>query len=157
MRTLARNKQSIYYSLYVGKEDIIDENGDLTGSFNLVYTNPRKLEINVSASKGTSDMEQFGISESYTKTMVTDDINCLINEHSKLWVGFGTINAFNTLSGYNENDLIIYENNVYKCISDTIGEFDPSKWEIVPYNYCVIRVAKSLNSILYAIKEVSTS
>lgn len=157
MRTLARNKQPIYYALFVNKTDVIDENGNITGAFTLNYTDPKKLEMNVSASKGTSDMEQFGISENYTKTMMTDDINCPIKEDSRLWIGLGQIGTFDTLSGYSVGDMVIYGNGVYKCASDTVGAFDESKWEEVPYNYCVIRVAKSLNSILYAIKEVSAS
>lgn len=155
MRTLSRNKQTIYYSLLLGKNEVTDENGNITGSYELIYANPEKLEINVSASKGSSDKEQFGINDNYTKMMVTNDINCPIREDSKLWVDIGTAYVFNANTVYKIGDLVVFEDCIYKCINGTTGDFDDSNWEKVPYNYCVTKVAKSLNSILYAIREVN--
>ena len=116
MRTLLRNKQKIYYALYDSKTARIDEYGNATGEYELTYGNPKPLWINVSAARGTADVEQFGINANYSKTMVTEDINCPITETTRLWVGRS-----------------------------------PEE----PHNYVVASVAKSINSVTYAIKEVS--
>lgn len=118
MRSLARNKQKIYYALYGGKEDIRDEWGNLTGESHLTYGDPVEYRINVSAARGTADVEQFGINANYAKTMVTNDLSCPIDETTRLWIGI-----------------------------------EPTK----PHNYVVVSVAKSINSITYAIREVSVT
>ena len=118
MRSLDRNKQKIYYSLYLSKTPILDEYGNQTGEYEISYDTPVALDINVSAARGTSDVEQFGINLNYTKSMVTNDLNCPIDETTRLWVGI-----------------------------------EPTE----PHNYAVVSVAKSINSITYAIKEVSVT
>ena len=118
MRSLARNKQKIYYALYGGKEEVRNEWGNLTGEPHLTYGDPVEYRINVSAARGTADVEQFGINANYTKTMVTNDMSCPISETTRLWIDRGT-------------DL--------------------------PHNYVVVSVARSINSITYAIREVSVT
>lgn len=118
MRSLARNKQKIYYALYTGKEEVRDEYGNLVGEPQLTYGSPVEYNINVSAARGTADVEQFGINTVYTKTMVTNDLNCPIVETTRLWI-----------------------------------DREPTE----PHNYVVVMVAKSINSITYAIKEVSVT
>lgn len=118
MRSLCRNKQKIFYSLYTDKEPIIDEYGNQTGEYVLTYGDPVEYHINVSAARGTADVEQFGINANYTKTMVTNDIDCPIDETTRLWINR-----------------------------------TPDK----PHNYVVVSVARSINSVTYAIKEVSVT
>ena len=120
MKSLNRNKQELYYALYTHKEPIIDEYGNKTGEFSLVYSEPTPVWMNISAARGTAETEMFGISANYTKTLVTSDMSCPIQEDTILWIG----------------------------ISPEGG---------TPYNYSVVQVAKSLNSITYAIKEVEVS
>lgn len=116
MRSLIRNKQRIYYALLESRDEIRDEYGNLTGESNLVYGDPIEYHINVSAARGTAELDQFGINAIYSKTMVTNDLNCPIDETTHIWVDKG-----------------------------------PTE----PHNYVVTSVARSLNSITYAIKEVS--
>ena len=118
MRSLDRNKQKIFYALYEGKEDIRDELGNLIGEPVLRYGNPVEYFINVSAARGTADVDLFGINTNYTKTMVTNDLSCPIDETTRLWINRGTDKA---------------------------------------HNYVVVSVARSINSITYAIKEVSVT
>lgn len=118
MKSLSRNKQAIYYALYAGKTEEYDENGDFTGEYTTSYSSPVELLINVSPARGSADVDIFGINESYTKTMLTSDMNCPIDITSRLWIGI-----------------------------------PPTE----PYNYVVTKVARSLNSIMYAIKEVTVS
>ena len=123
MRSLTRNKQRIFYSLYTGKQEVRDEWGNLVSEPVLTYDTPVEYYINVSAARGTADVEQFGINTAYTKTMVTNDLTCPIDETTRLWVG--------------------------KEPTDNGVE--------VPHNYVVVMVARSVNSITYAIKEVSVT
>lgn len=118
MRALAVNKQTIYYALYEGVEELRDENGFLTGEKRVIYSTPQPIKINVSASVGFAGREMFGIANGYTKTLVTCDMDCPINEDSVLWI-----------------------------------DKDPTTTR----NFIVKGVAKSLNSISYAVKEVDVN
>ncbi len=120
MKCLDRNKQTFYYALYEGKTPLRDEYGNLTGEYSVNYSEPQSAKMNVSASRGTADTELFGITANYTKTIVTEDMSCPIDENSILWIGISPQNG-------------------------------------ASYNYSVVQVAKSLNSITYAIREVEVS
>ena len=119
MRTLERNKQTIKYKLYVGKEELLDEYGNRTGEFEILYSDPATLRANVSAARGESLTRQFGDMESYDKVIITDDVSCSIDENSILW----------------------------------IDNLDTEK----PYDYVVKKVARSLNSVSYAVSKVNVS
>lgn len=127
MRSLARNKQKIYYALYDKKTEIKDEYGNSTGEYEVTYKTPVEYHINVSAARGTSDVEQFGINTDYSKTMVTNDLSCPIDEYTALWID--------------------------KEAFETVGQVTT----VTPHNYVVRMVARSINSITYAIKEVSVT
>lgn len=118
MRCCSRNKQTLYYALYEKSTERVDEYGNATGEPIKTYSAPIEARMNISPARGTADVEMFGINSNYTKTIVTDDINCPISETSILWI-----------------------------------DREPTE----SYNYVVTQVAKSLNSITYAIKEVSVS
>ena len=113
---LAQNKQKFWYALYKGLEDEVDSQGYKTGGKVKTYYDPVEMSANISAARGTSEVEQFGINENYSRTIVTDELDCQIDTDSKLWIGVPTTSQ---------------------------------------YNYRVTRVAKSLNSITYAISEVT--
>ena len=124
MRTLRRNKQTVFYALYLGIEDMV-EGGYKTGEKAVLYGSPMRVKMNVSAARGNAEVEQFGIQDTYSKTIITDDMNCPINTDSILWIGIAP---------------------------DANGESGAVK-----HNYKVVRVAKSLNSITYAVEEVKVS
>lgn len=119
MKSLARNKQTIYYALYQGKTEAVDSNGLRTGQYKPTYAGPVPYKINVSAAKGSAMVEMFGIDTAYSKKMTTNDMSCPITESTVLWID--------------------------KAPGET---FDP--------NYRVVSVAKSINSITYAIDEVKS-
>ena len=87
MRTLNRNKQTIYYALYKGEEEVVDSYGDPTGEIIPSYDEPVMLRCNVSASRGTADSELFGINLDYSKTLCVEGTDCPIDEESILWIG----------------------------------------------------------------------
>lgn len=87
MRTLERNKQDIYYALFVDTTDTTDEYGDYNGEPTASYTEPVLLRANVSASRGTADSELFGIDLDYSRTICIEGTDCPIKEDSILWIG----------------------------------------------------------------------
>ena len=86
MRCLLRNMRTFYYAGYLEKSERVDEYGNKTGEYEIIYTNPKKCKGNVSAAQGEMQSRQFGDSESYDKVIVLDDVNIPINEYSILWV-----------------------------------------------------------------------
>ena len=87
MRTLEINKQPMWYALYEGKEEVIDEYGNHTGVYELTYSDPVLYPVNMSQSRGTADVDAFGINANYDRTFVTTDMNCPIKEDSIIWFG----------------------------------------------------------------------
>lgn len=86
MRCMERNKRRFFYALYDKKEEIVDDYGNATGQYEVLYSNPIKVYGNISAAKGEIQSRQFGESESYDKVIILGDVNIPINEYSILWV-----------------------------------------------------------------------
>ena len=95
MRNLRRNLKKIYYKMYLGEEDLLDEDGYRTGEQAASYSELRECMISVSGNKGNSEISQFGKILDYDRTMVTADINCEIDEHSVLWIDTDTNGSHN--------------------------------------------------------------
>jgi len=86
MKLLKRNLSTIHYCLYERSEPIIDDDGNETGEDRITYSEPVEFECSVSAATGYSATEMFGNLENYDKTLITDDMQCPIDEHSVLFV-----------------------------------------------------------------------
>lgn len=86
VRTLERNKQKFYYCQYESSTKIYDEYGNETGEPSRTYSAPVAMKANISPATGQSNTEQFGNLESYDKVIVTDRMDCPINEQSVLFV-----------------------------------------------------------------------
>jgi hypothetical protein len=128
-----RNGVKFFYSLYEGREPIIDEHGNVTGEYDIKRGNPIRDCANISAAKGETQTQQFGESEVYDKVIVTNK-DCPIDEYSVLWV--------DTEPYLNEDgSLAIDEEGYIKT----------------PHDYIVKKVAKSLNSVSIAISKVKVS
>lgn len=124
MRTLRRNLKTIYYCLYEDKVDIYDEDGNLTGDYDIIYQAPVAIKANVSTARGTVQDEVFGQDISYDRVVMCEDPDCPITENTVLFV-------------------------------DKLPEMDDSSSPPRPiYDYVVRRVARSLNSVAYAIERV---
>lgn len=103
MRTLARNKQKMYYSLYLGHEPeyVLDENGmkivsfideegnvyyEETGDYIDVYSQPVIFYGNIAMSGGESEAKEFGIDVSaYDSVLLMDKDSLPIDETSLIW------------------------------------------------------------------------
>lgn len=122
MKALARNKQTIYYSNYTGKTEIIDSNGLNTGEYKNTYSAALAVGVNLSAAKGESNLDMFGTNVNYTNTIVTD-----------------------TDLGWDENTIL------------WVGKEPYVDGNMTPHTHIVVSVAKSLNSVTYAIQKVDVS
>lgn len=87
MRTLEINKQPMWYALLKAKTEIMDEYGNHTGNYRLEYYPPVYYPVNMSQSRGTVDVDAFGIEADYDRTFVTTDMSCPIAEDSIIWFG----------------------------------------------------------------------
>lgn len=86
MKIMERNKTSFWYLLYQGKERATNKDGDETGEKRVVYSEPVVMRANVSAATGYAQTEQFGNFITYDKVIVTDDMDCPIDENSVLFL-----------------------------------------------------------------------
>lgn len=87
MRCMDINKRSLWYALYAGKTEVIDSHGNRTGQYKESYSAPVNVQMNISAARGTTGVEPFGISSDYSRTIVTNDVDCPMTEGTILWIG----------------------------------------------------------------------
>lgn len=132
MRCLNRNKTSFFYALYLRKEPLLDEYGNDTGQYEVVYDNPTDAKANISAAKGETSVRQFGEDVAYDKVIVMEKPSPPIDEHSVLWIDTKPLL---------EEDGVLSRNDK--------GEI------ITPWDYLVVRVAPTLNSVSIAVRKVS--
>ena len=86
MQGMVRNKRKFYYASYIDTNERIDEYGNFTGEYDVIYGNTIEVKGNISSATGETQVRQFGESESYDKVIVLDNPNTPINEYSILWV-----------------------------------------------------------------------
>ena len=136
MRVLNRNKQDLYYSNPTGFVYATDDNGFKTGEKTITYDTPVKVRMSMAISSGANNLgsqgmanvEPFGIITGYTHRAVTEDLNCPMGEESRVWYGIAPTRIV-TIDGIETE-------------------------EDVPHNFVVVRKAKSLNHLIYYLKEV---
>lgn len=132
MRCMTRNMTPFFYALYDTKEPILDEYGNESGEYEVRYHKPERSKANISAAMGETNTRQFGEDEAYDKVIVIDKPDTPIDEHSVLW-----IDTLPELTEYGE------------LARNEIGEV------ITPWDYVVKKVARSLNSVSYAVSKVN--
>lgn len=86
MRCIDRNKVKFYYSLFLSKENIEDDDGFLTGEYRTRYSSPIEMRASISPATGVVRQEQFGNATDYDKVIITDDIKCPIDENTVLYI-----------------------------------------------------------------------
>ena len=85
MRTLQRNKRTIWYALYNGVTEVVDEDGNYTGEQEVSYSEPIQARMNVSGGRGQAEIELFGVDNPFTRTAVTDDLDTTFNTDTIFW------------------------------------------------------------------------
>lgn len=134
MKCLNRNKVEFYFSLYEGKQPVVDENGRKTGEYQTKHGDPVQGYANISPAKGETQTRQFGEDYSYDKVMVLEKDAPVFDEYSWLWI----------------DKMPLLDENGALAVDDE-GEI------ITPHDYIVKKVAKSLNNVAYAISGVTVS
>lgn len=101
MQCLYQNKQTIYYATYSGSTTAYDADYNVSGE-NVTHLQPTAIDMHVSFSKGSIDssrgrahLNEYGIDTAYVVTLVTDDMNCPIDETSVLWINRDPTEAYN--------------------------------------------------------------
>lgn len=95
MRSLNRNKRPIYYALYIGDEEILDEYGNETGESNPIYGDAIELLCNISATTGEDSVQPFGSFTNYSRVICVADVDCPITEKSVVWFGVSPEQPYN--------------------------------------------------------------
>ena len=132
MRCSERNKRDFWYAPFQSSSNLVDEYGNELNETTVAYGNPVACKGNVSAARGETAVRQFGEYESYDRVIVMDDPNTPINEYAVLWVdSIPTLNEDGSLA--------------------TNSDGSP----VVPWDYTVKKVARSLNSVSIAISKVT--
>lgn len=136
MRVLSRNKQTIWFANPTGFTYETNANGFKTGNKLIAYGTPTKTKMSMAissgannlGSQGIAEVEPYGIVTGYTHRAVTEDLNCAMGEESRVWYGI-------------EPTRTVTNNGVTTTVA-------------VPHNFEVVRKAKSLNHLIYYLKEV---
>ncbi len=139
MKQLKRNERPFYYCLYLSTIRAIDEYGNESGEGIETYKPHVKMYASISPATGQSNTEQFGNLENYDKVIVTDNMNCPIDENSVLFIDKAP--AYTSVPTYIPTAITTSSATVTVPVPD----------------YVVRRVAKSLNSISIAVRKVSVS
>ena len=84
MRDLQRNKQTVWYSL----RDVTVSADEWGNTVNIKdYGKPKKkMQLSVSANKGSISAQAFGTELNYDREMSTHDMSCPIDEYTHLWL-----------------------------------------------------------------------
>lgn len=133
---MARNKQDLWYANPTGWTYVTDSNGFKTGDKEVTYGEPVKIRVSIAPSASVSTpgsmnlavLESYGIVTAYTHKALTDDLNCAMNEESRVWYG---VEPTRTVTVNGEETT-----------------------EDVPSNLTVVRKEKTLNVLAYYLKEV---
>jgi hypothetical protein len=146
VRGLKRNKRTFYYCTIQRDEhgeavtrEIVDEYGNLTGQYIVMYNAAVLAKYNVSPATGQSNTEQFGDLENYDKVIVIDDLDCPIDESSVLFID----------KEPEFTEVLTHNATAVTTIDETVS--------VPVYDYTVLRVADSLNSISVAARKVKVS
>jgi len=142
VRILSRNKQKLWFSNPYGIDPVVDENGHRTGEKNNLYGKPIKARMSLAissgannlGSQGMADLEPYGVTTGYTHRATTEDMNCPMNEGSIIWT--------------ESLDETLWEDMTEEEFSEQMDELLPA------YRFRVVRKAKSLNHLIYYLKEV---
>lgn len=85
MKAANRYKSKFWYLPYKGSVPIEDEYGNETGT-QVQYGAATVMYANVSAAAGSAQVEQFGSLAGYDKVILTDEIDCPIDENTVLFL-----------------------------------------------------------------------
>ena len=86
MRTVKRNKRPVAYAFYSGVTEMTDDSGNYTGEYEVTYTEPTKTLMNVSGGRGQADIALFGLTDTFSRTATTEDLDTPFSTETVFWV-----------------------------------------------------------------------
>lgn len=86
MRTQHRNQRPVYYAAYEGVTELTDDDGNYTGEYGVSYTEPTFALMNVSGGRGQADVALFGLTQTFSRTATTQDLETDWNTQMVFWV-----------------------------------------------------------------------
>lgn len=99
MADLRRQNQDVWVCSIIDEIEIQDENGDYTGTFRKVISNPIKYRLGVSSSVGNATFSPFGADLQYSREICTSKKQLNINEGDLLFIDLEpTLNADGSLT-----------------------------------------------------------
>lgn len=90
MKCLNRNKRTFYYSNLSENAEILDNSGNRTGEFKLVYTDPISCTGNISEGDIRNYIEIFGTGLTGGKIIVIDTKDFNMNDQTRFWIDVDT-------------------------------------------------------------------
>ena len=82
---MKRNRQPVYYSVYMGMAEIADTDGRFIGETCPQYSTPELIMINHTPATGETKLQAFGDFSDYSKLMFTTR-KFPIDEQTRLWI-----------------------------------------------------------------------
>lgn len=86
MRCLARDKSTVWVSLYEESVEELDEQGRRTGNHVAVRSEPFEVRASVSAARGSVYEDAFGQSVNYDRSVLIEDVDTPISESTVMWI-----------------------------------------------------------------------
>lgn len=86
MRASLRDKRPVAYAFYSGMTELTDTDNNYTGEYQLSYTTPVRTLMNVSGGRGQADVSLFGLTDTFARTAVTDDLETPFDTTTVFWV-----------------------------------------------------------------------
>lgn len=86
MRTAQRNKRPVAYAFYSGEQEMTDDDGNYTGEYAVAYTDPVKTFMNVSGGRGQADIALFGLTDTFSRTATTEDLDTPFSTSTVFWI-----------------------------------------------------------------------
>ena len=93
MRLLKRNQRVFWYAKYEGVKDVMNDKGEYTGQQQVVYSEPIKGMGHITASRGSSEITQFGTNVAYDQTILMDSTD--MTENSIIWIDISPEQPYN--------------------------------------------------------------
>ena len=86
MRTSKRDRRPVAYAFYEGAAELTDEYGNYTGEYVVSYSQPIKTLMNISGGRGQADIAMFGLTDTFSRTATTDDLDTKFTKETVFWI-----------------------------------------------------------------------
>lgn len=87
MKSLGRNKITVWYALVDSETETYDSYGNLTGSPKLTYKTAVRTRMVYGARTGSISLTPHGLEENYNIQLMTDDMACPVTVGTIVWIG----------------------------------------------------------------------